>query len=101
MPDTALILVDIQNDYFENGRWPVNKMQEVSENAARLLEHARRKGDTIIHIHHEIPSDQAPFFQPGTPGAEIHTSVNPIEGELVILKYRPNSFHNTSLRHDL
>jgi len=101
MSNTALVLVDIQNDYFEGGRWPVDKMEEVSSNAARLLANARDNGHMIIHVHHEIPSDEAPFFRPGTPGAEIHISVAPMGDELVILKHRPNSFHNTSLRHDL
>ena len=101
MSNTALVLVDIQNDYFEGGRWPVDKMQEVSANAARLLENARTKGHTIVHVHHEIPSDEAPFFRPGTPGAEIHSSVAPKGNEATILKHRPNSFHDTSLRGDL
>ena len=101
MSKTALVLVDIQNDYFEGGLWPVHKMQEVSENAARLLQNARDKGDTIIHVRHEFPTDDAPFFRPGSPGAQIHESVAPAEGEPVILKHRPNSFHNTSLHEDL
>lgn len=101
MPKTALVLVDIQNDYFEDGNWPVDKMQQVSENAARLLERARSAGDTVIHVHHESLAENAPFFRPGTPGAEIHTSVTPKEGETVILKHKPNSFHNTSLHEDL
>jgi len=101
MSNTALILVDIQNDYFEDGRWPVDKMRQVSSNAARLLTNARDHGHMIIHVRHEIPSDEAPFFRPGTPGAEIHVSVAPIGDEPVILKHRPSSFHNTSLRQDL
>ncbi len=101
MSNTALILVDIQNDYFEGGKWPVDKMQEVSNNAAKLLENARNKGHTIIHVHHEIPSDEAPFFRTGSDGAKIHSSVAPVGDEPTILKHRPNSFHNTSLRDDL
>jgi len=101
MSHTALVLVDIQNDYFENGRWPVNKMHEVSENAARLLEHARKNGHSVIHIRHEILSEDPPFFKPGTSGAEIHKSVSPRAGEPVILKHRPNSFQNTGLRKHL
>ncbi|MEE4377186.1 MAG: cysteine hydrolase family protein [Candidatus Competibacteraceae bacterium] len=101
MSNTALVLVDIQNDYFDDGRWPVDKMLEVSANASRLLNFARRKGHSIIHVRHEIPSDDAPFFRPGTHGAEIHPSVTPHEGELVILKHRPNSFQETSLHQDL
>lgn len=101
MTKSALILIDIQNDYFENGKWPVDKMHIVSQNAARLLVQARNSGDTVIHIQHEIPSDKAPFFQKGTKGAEIHVSVAPDNGEMIIKKSRPNSFHNTSLREAL
>lgn len=101
MSKKALILVDIQNDYFKGGRWPVENMQDVSVNAARLLEQFRSNGDMVIHIHHEIPSDEAPFFRPGSTGAEIHSSVAVNEGEKSILKHRPNSFHDTTLRSEL
>ena len=97
MTDTALILVDIQNDYFENGNWPVAKMAAASANAARLLDHARKSGQAVVHVHHEIPSDDAPFFRPGTDGARIHVSVAPQQDEMVILKHHPNSFRETGL----
>ena len=97
MTDTALILVDIQNDYFENGNWPVAKMDTASANAARLLEHARKSSQMVVHVHHEIPSDDAPFFRPGTDGARIHASVAPQKGEATILKHHPNSFRETGL----
>ncbi|MDK3017380.1 cysteine hydrolase family protein [Pseudodonghicola flavimaris] len=97
MTGQALILVDIQNDYFEAGLWPVAKMQEVAENAARLLGRARTAGDLVVHIRHEMASDQAPFFRPGSAGADIHPTVAPAEGEAVITKARPNSFLGTDL----
>lgn len=99
MTDTALILVDIQNDYFDGGRWTLSRMDQAADNAANVLAHARKTGDMIVHIRHEIPSDTAPFFRPGSQGAEIHPKVAPQTGEEVILKHRPNSFLNTSL-HD-
>ncbi|KJS17381.1 MAG: Isochorismatase [Hoeflea sp. BRH_c9] len=99
MTDTALVLVDIQNDYFDGGRWTLSKMDQASDKAARVLQHAREHGIMVVHIHHEIPSDQAPFFRPGSKGAEIHPKVAPIAGEDVILKHKPNSFLNTRL-HD-
>jgi len=101
MTDTALILVDIQNDYFDGGRWTLNKMDEASDNAAKVLAHARKAGNMIVHIHHEIPSDAAPFFKPGSTGAEIHAKVAPQAGEEVILKHKPNSFLNTCLQDTL
>lgn len=101
MTDTALILVDIQKDYFEGGRWTLSKMDQASDNAARVLAHARQSGHMIVHIHHEMLSDDAPFFRAGSTGAEIHPKVAPQAGEEVILKHTPNSFHNTPLKEIL
>ena len=101
MTDTALILVDIQKDYFEGGRWTLSKIDQASDNAARVLAHARKNGHMIVHIHHEMLTDDAPFFRPGSTGAEIHPKVAPEAGEEVILKHTPNSFHNTRLQDTL
>lgn len=73
----ALILIDIQNDYFIGGRWPVEDMARVSERAAGVLNNARRAGDLVIHIQHEALRADAPFFRPGTAGMQIHQSVPP------------------------
>ncbi|MFT7595202.1 MAG: nicotinamidase-related amidase [Paracoccaceae bacterium] len=97
MSDTALILVDIQNDYFELGKWPVAQMQTVADNAARLLAQSRGRGDLVVHIRHEIPSDAALFFSAGSPGAEINPTAAPVGDEAVIVKARPNSFVGTDL----
>lgn len=101
MTHTALILVDIQNDYFDGGRWTLSKIDQASDNAAKVLAHARENENMIVHIHHEMPSDSAPFFRPGTPAAEIHPKVAPQAGEEVILKHKPNSFLNTRLQDTL
>ena len=92
----ALILVDIQNDYFAAGKWPVANMEQAAENAARLLASARAHGEMIVHVHHEMP-EGGPFFVAGTEGAKISAIVAPLEGEPKVLKHRPNSFHGTSL----
>ncbi|MEQ6249142.1 cysteine hydrolase family protein [Sulfitobacter sp. HNIBRBA3233] len=101
MTTTALIVIDIQNDYFTGGLWPVHEMDRVAENAAKALEKARTEGQKVIFIRHEALSDEAPFFRPGTEGAEIHPSVAPRDGEPVVLKHRPNSFHETDLHQRL
>lgn len=97
MPKQALILIDIQNDYFPDGMWPVHEMTAAAENAARLLAAARTAGTDVIHIRHEFPTMQAPFFRPGSEGAKIHSMVAPQNGEKVITKGRPNSFQGTDL----
>lgn len=97
----ALILVDIQNDYFAGGLWPVEEMDQVAQSAASILAKSREAADHIIHIRHEALSDTAPFFRPGTAGTDIHPCVTPLSDETVILKHRPNSFHETGLHNHL
>lgn len=97
----ALILVDIQNDYFTGGLWPVEAMDQVAQSAAAILNKSREAADHIVHIRHEALSDTAPFFRPGTAGADIHPSVTPRPDETIFLKHRPNSFHETELHSHL
>jgi len=101
MPNTALLLIDIQNDYFPNGLWEVPDMPAASKNAARLLADARTRAMPVVHIRHQFPTHDAPFFRPNSVGADIHPSVAPQGDEPVIEKQRPNSFVNTSLKAHL
>ena len=101
MSQRALIIVDIQNDYFPGGKWPLVGQAEAAAKAATILAAARAAGDAVIHIRHEITRPNAPFFVPGTEGAAIHSSVQPLPGETIIVKNFANSFRETSLKAEL
>lgn len=94
---TALLLVDIQNDYFENGANALVGSLEASEKAKLILEKFRQEGLPVIHIQHLATRPDATFFLPETSGAEIHPNVKPANGEKVIVKHFPNSFRETDL----
>ncbi|WP_445679423.1 cysteine hydrolase family protein [Radicibacter daui] len=98
MSDRALILIDIQNDYFTGGRWELEGQEAAATRAGELLAAARAAGDLVIHVHHEFESTDAPFFVPGTDGARIHDSVAPRAGEITVLKHKANSFRGTNLK---
>jgi len=93
----GLLLVDIQNDYFPGGRMELRGMVEASRQAARLLHEFRARSLPIVHIQHLATRPGATFFLPGTSGSEIHASVSPSEGELVLEKHFPNAFRETGL----
>jgi len=97
----ALILIDIQNDYFPGGAMELAGMEEASALAGTALEEFRRRGLPVWHVRHESVQPGATFFLPGTPGAEIHPSVAPLENEAVIEKHWPNAFRETSLLDQL
>jgi nicotinamidase-related amidase len=101
MPKRALLLIDIQNDYFPGGKWTLAGMELAADNAARLLAAARVKGDLVVHVRHEFPSADAPFFQPGSDGAKIHAKVQSLSGEPVVLKHHVNAFRETDLKQIL
>ncbi len=94
---TALILIDIQNDYFEGGSNPLVGSREASLQAKALLEDFRARSQPVVHIRHLSTRSGSTFFIPGTRGAEIHENVAPIAGEKVIEKNFPNSFRDTDL----
>lgn len=92
----ALLLIDIQKEYFENGALELVNPIAASENDKKLLEYFRKQNGTIIHVQH-ISGEGIPIFVPGTKGVEIHENVKPLEGEKVIIKQFPNSFRATDL----
>jgi nicotinamidase-related amidase len=98
MPKRALIIIDVQNDYFPGGKWPLVNMESAATNAAKLMERARSAGDLVIHVRHEFPSADAPFFTPGSEGAKLHATVREAEGEPVVVKQYVNSFRETDLK---
>jgi len=99
---TALILVDIQNDYFPGGKMELDGMEQASEKAANLLADFRKLNLPTFHIQHIFePNAGAGFFEPETEGIHIHDSIKPIEGEAVVTKHFPSSFRETTLESDL
>lgn len=98
MSKRALVIVDIQNDYFPGGAWELSGMEAAADNAAKLLAGARAGGDLIIHIKHEFPTSDAPFFKPGSHGAQIHDKVKNHGDEAVVVKHEINAFQGTNLK---
>lgn len=98
MSKRALVLIDIQNDYFPGGKWPLSGVESAADNAAKLIAAARAAGDLVIHVRHEFPSSDAPFFTPGSDGAKIHSKVRETGNEPVVTKHNVNSFQETDLK---
>ena len=94
---TALLLIDLQNDYFEGGTMTLVNADKASENARLVLDKFRNEDLTVIHIQHIATNSGATFFLPDTLGAEIYKNVMPTGKEKVIVKHFPNSFLETEL----
>lgn len=95
MSKRAILVVDLQNEYWPSGNLPLHGINAAAANAARVMAYARVKGDLVVNIRHEAHG--APFFVPGSAGVEINEAVRPATGEPVITKNFPNSFRDTGL----
>jgi nicotinamidase-related amidase len=98
---SALLIIDIQNDYFPGGAMALVGPEAAAANAAKLLAAFRAKKLPVFHAQHLSVRPGATFFIPGTPGAEIHESVKPLAGETVFQKNFPNCFRDTRLLEQL
>lgn len=97
---TALLIVDVQNDYFSGGKMVLEKSLDASLKIKCLLEYFRNKNMPVFHVQHISIKTGAVFFIPDTQGADIHNNVKPQNDECVIIKNFPNSFRGTGL-HEL
>jgi nicotinamidase-related amidase len=97
----ALLIIDIQNDYFPGGAMELVGSPAAAAQAGKLLQAFRQKARPVIHIQHISTRPGATFFLPNTPGVQIHESVAPKAGETVFQKNYPNAFRETPLLEHL
>lgn len=100
MKDIALILIDIQNDYFTGGANQLMNSEAAAKKAQSVLALFRQKQLPVFHIQH-INGPGSTFFLPSTKGAEIYHEVMPLQSESLIVKHYPNSFRETTLLTEL
>lgn len=98
---TALILVDIQNDYFPGGKGVLEGSLEASLQARRLLDHFRQQGLPVVFIQHVADKPGAATFLAGSEGVKLHENIQPLPGETILQKHYPNSFRETGLLEHL
>ena len=92
----ALLIIDVQNDYFPGGTNELHKPYEAEERICELIAESRKCDRPIIYIQHINPPDDY-FFLEGTHGAEISDRIKPEAGDKIIVKHFPNSFLETGL----
>jgi nicotinamidase-related amidase len=97
----ALILVDIQNDYFPGGSFELVGMEAAAQQAQVMLQRFRDRPAPIFHVRHLSNHPGATFFLPGSEGAKTHSIVAPKPDEALITKHFPSSFRETALLEKL
>jgi nicotinamidase-related amidase len=93
----VLLIIDIQNFYFEGGRIPLSGPIEASLEAKAILGAFRAKKLPVVHIQH-MPKGIEKFEAGNTdPQYAIHPNVAPAAGETIVVKHYANSFRETDL----
>ncbi len=95
MQKAALVVIDVQNAMFDEPN-PIYEGEQLLRNLQHLIHKARTANVPVIFVQH---NDEE--FITGTPSWEIHSSISPNEGELVIQKQTPDSIHETELHEKL
>jgi nicotinamidase-related amidase len=92
--ESALILIDCQNEYLD-GMLPLTGVVPALDQCALLLAGARKAGAPVFHIRHKGKAGSA--FDWDARGGAIADAVAPDEAEAVVAKGLPNSFAGTEL----
>ncbi len=99
---TALLVIDLQNDYFTGGKFPLWNADGCREKVIQAIGIAQKAGMPVILIQHVAAGNMAPFFLAGTPGAEIVSDVRAAApGAPVVVKHFADGFHETDLEATL
>lgn len=93
----ALLVIDVQNEYFEGGKMPITYPENSFEMIKETMRAARKNNIPIILIQHTETWEHADSFRPGTPQHEIHPEVLEIGADVTFEKHKPSSFHETGL----
>jgi len=98
MSDTALLIIDMQVGNFSESD-PVYKGNELLAKVESLIAKARSAQIPIIYVQNNGGKGDPDEY--GTPGWEIHPTIQPAKGDVVIQKQTPDAFHETNLHHEL
>lgn len=99
----ALIIIDVQNDYFPQGNMELNQAEQALQQVLTLRDHFRQQQLPIFYILHTNLDPAATFFRPNTQGEALHPQLLPLqsEQEKIVPKNYPNSFFKTDLQQQL
>lgn len=93
----ALVVIDIQNDYFPGGLFTLENADEACKAAVDAIAQAKREGWLVVGIQHINPPG-APAFVQGTEGAKNHPAIAAALGDApIVIKHQADSFFETNL----
>ncbi|WJG23214.1 cysteine hydrolase family protein [Vibrio furnissii] len=97
MSHTALIVIDLQNDYFPAGAYPQYQAEQVLAHTLSAINIAQQRGWPVVLVQH-VGGAEAPFFKAGSDGVQLHSALlAQAPASVVVEKQHADSFLNTTL----
>ncbi len=91
----ALLIIDVQGEYFDGGLRVTHPPSSL-ERIAQAMEAAERRGVPVVAVRHNGTPERG-LFVPGTPGWQLHAEVARRPAALLLDKWWPDSFFDTGL----
>ncbi|WLT30813.1 cysteine hydrolase family protein [Geothrix sp. PMB-07] len=104
MSRRALLVIDLQNDYFPGGKFPLWNPDVTLERTLQAIGRAQVQGIPVILVQHVADSRRgpAPFFAEGSEGVQLHSRLRAaVPDAPVVVKAYADSFHETKLEETL
>lgn len=97
-PRRALIVIDVQNEYFDGGRLPIEypPVAQSLPNILRAMDAAHAAGIPVVVVQHHAPQG-APVFQADAPNGQLHPEVARRHRDHLVTKATPSAFTGTDL----
>lgn len=100
----ALVVIDLQNDYFPGGKYPLWNGEETLQNVLAAIGRAQESGIPVVLVQHvaDDSNGPAPFFNASSAGVRLHPALlAAAPGAPVVVKQFADSFHRTTLAETL
>ncbi len=95
---TVLVVIDIQNDYFPGGKFPLWNADAILQNILAVIENAKERSMPVVLIKHAGNPNGA-FLAEGSSGADIHPAILAAAPDApVVVKRFADGFDATDLK---
>ncbi len=97
----ALLVIDVQNEYFPGGGLPLHQAEEVEGRIVAAIAEARRAGERVILVQH-VSAAETGLFASGSPNSAIRPAIQKAAGDVpVVTKRFADAFQETDLNTHL
>lgn len=100
MSTPALIVIDLQNDYFPDGAFPLWNAEGTLDQVEAAIARARARQIPVVIVQHvaDPAAGLSPFFNADTPGVAVHPRILAAAPDApVVVKRFADSFVGTDL----